>query len=36
MNKFIAKNKRELVVALATLAMAAIFTIMNPGFCYVE
>ena len=32
MNKFIAKNKRELVVALATLAMAAIFTIMNPAF----
>lgn len=32
MNKFIVKNKRELVVALATLAMAAIFTIMNPAF----
>ena len=32
MNKFIAKNKSELVVALATLAMAAIFTIMNPAF----
>ncbi len=32
MSRFINKNKRELVVFLATLAMAAAFTIMNPAF----
>ena len=32
MNRFITKNKRELVVGAATLAMGAIFAIMNPAF----
>lgn len=32
MNRFWAKYKRELVVALATLAMGAVFTVMNPMF----
>ncbi|MBQ9063934.1 MAG: ABC transporter permease [Blautia sp.] len=32
MSRFINKNKRELVVFLATLAMGAAFTIMNPAF----
>jgi len=32
MGRFFSKNKRELVVFLATLGMAAVFTIMNPAF----
>lgn len=32
MSRFINKNKRELVVFLATIAMGAAFTIMNPAF----
>ncbi len=32
MSRFINKNKRELVVFLATIAMGAVFTIMNPAF----
>ncbi len=32
MSRFISKNKRELVVLLATFAMGAAFTIMNPAF----
>ena len=32
MSRFINKNKRELIVFLATIAMGAAFTIMNPAF----
>ena len=32
MNRWITKYKRELVVGVATLAMGAVFTIMNPTF----
>lgn len=32
MNRFITKYKRELVVGTATIAMGAVFTIMNPAF----
>ena len=32
MNRVLSKYKRELVVVIATLAMAAVFTIMNPLF----
>lgn len=32
MNRIITKYKRELVVGIATIAMAAVFTVMNPTF----
>lgn len=32
MSRFFSNNKREMVVLLATLAMGAVFTVMNPAF----